>query len=782
MKHTTDQTTKIILGNNRRYTAGVVFNFLSCKTPESISLHCPNAQRGSVPEHIVYPYLSHITNRLFTQQPIFSRVFPNPENYHKTGNLVQVKKRAFSHIGYIGKKADPTGTVYDTITQYIPNTNIKSITIRTNQDRIIRSATLIIKNMQGKIIAQKDIKNNTQSEIIVSAPCENARSMELTITHHTPSKRIWLISFYAGFEFAVSESDIVSIKHSLRKTENKEGSIGRLYIATLNLVLSNISRIYDDENEDSPIAGYFNSNAVLSCAIYLQNESQSIFEKNFGTFFVSDIQNDHSKATVTIKAQDYIAIKKNTKLFLGIKEKTSAHACFAAIAQSLNLSANKIESILKTKELNRLPLNGTVSKLLNDLCVATNTYCSIDETGSALIATPVKARHGQVRYPLRYLATTEYAGGQIPSTKSKSPNVVNLEYSLAEYENEYQAGRRESILYTQIPKRAIPHQYTQALFGEYPVGMGQTPSLTKTYDIPKNFVTVELSDPFIPKSLEWEITTNYQTKKITVKVWNFSNRNEGEQLTIALMIMQKPHRTLLKKQDIVIPKKPLNYTALANDPTLDEHISSNVIERNKKNKPFQTLVTTDTMAEIHAIEIANIYKQNFFEFTHEKTPQGYLIHCWNYTEAEQTLTVKLYGLRLKPATEKKVITHRNEADIQVNGEIEKTITLTIVGSEKQALETLKDATYYYSHYINEGSVKPWADPRLELYDLIAFRSVRGYGYTQGIIDEIESTYKGYLEQNIKLKLTKKHTRDARISCGYISCDRPIISRTNPNYA
>lgn len=55
-------------------------------------------------------------------------------------------------------------------------------------------------------------------------------ALRLTITKAL-NKRIWIISFYAGFEYLLNEKDIIKIKTpAKKKTENKEGSIGRLYL------------------------------------------------------------------------------------------------------------------------------------------------------------------------------------------------------------------------------------------------------------------------------------------------------------------------------------------------------------------------------------------------------------------------------------------------------------------------------------------------------------------------------------------------------------------------
>ncbi|MEL5717149.1 MAG: hypothetical protein P1P66_00235, partial [Treponema pedis] len=97
-------------------------------------------------------------------------------------------------------------------------------------------------------------------------------------------------------------------------------------------------------------------------------------------------------------------------------------------------------------------------------------------------------------------------------------------------------------------------------------------------------------------------------------------------------------------------------------------------------------------------------------------------------------------------------------------------------------EVLASMSYYYHHFSKDLSVQIWSDPRLLLYDLIAFKSLRGYGFTQGIIDEMETEYKGFLTQKIKIKQTEKHNRDSRIFKGYILKDRPVIQKSFLEYA
>lgn len=207
MKAVRQETARIIRGNNRRYTAAIVFSFLSCRVPESIKIHAPNAQKGSVPDQIVYPYLSHIERRFFAGDTMQRHLFPNAENRHKDGRLHSVHKRPYSRIGYIGAKADAQGTVDDTITLYMPTTEFKKITLKTNSDRIIKTARITAKTKTGKLLVQYRIEHNSADSLVFELPAQDAAILELHITEHTPNKRIWIIAFYPGFEFPVYEKD-----------------------------------------------------------------------------------------------------------------------------------------------------------------------------------------------------------------------------------------------------------------------------------------------------------------------------------------------------------------------------------------------------------------------------------------------------------------------------------------------------------------------------------------------------------------------------------------------
>ncbi|QEJ96762.1 hypothetical protein [Treponema phagedenis] len=76
--------------------------------------------------------------------------------------------------------------------------------------------------------------------------------------------------------------------------------------------------------------------------------------------------------------------------------------------------------------------------------------------------------------------------------------------------------------------------------------------------LPDNFEALEFSDPLIPKALEYETIYEYgaqeKTIRAIVKVWNFIDRDEGEQFTIIQMIREKPYNTILKTENFIVPK------------------------------------------------------------------------------------------------------------------------------------------------------------------------------------------------------------------------------------
>lgn len=356
-------TLEVIKGNNRQFKASVIFSFLSIKSPTAIKIKAPNAQTGSVVDKIVYPYLSHIKNRVFTDGSFknqfrfedvpdkYNRIFPSVLNrYGGRDKYVQVENVQAAHVGYIGAIADKDGNVNDTITLWVPNTDIENVTLRTNPDRIIKDATikLYTKNQLEKPAATCIITNNKKSFLLLPIVSKDVTHIELTVTKATANKRIWIVSFFAGFEYALTEKHIIKIKHQQKKSENKEGSIGRLYFNTIDLTLSNIERIFDKENKNSPIVNYLTSTATFSVALTLkQGKMQKPFVIELGTFTVTDFTSKLSEAQATIKGTDFIGSQKEKEITLGIVENKTAYEVFKTIALKLGLEPTGIDEALK---------------------------------------------------------------------------------------------------------------------------------------------------------------------------------------------------------------------------------------------------------------------------------------------------------------------------------------------------------------------------------------------------------------------------------------------------
>ena len=340
-------TLEVIKGNNRQFKASVIFSFLSIKSPTAIKIKAPNAQTGSVVDKIVYPYLSHIKNRVFIdgsfkntiaeEQDKYNRIFPSVLNrYGGRDKYVQVENVQAAHVGYIGAIADANGNVNDTITLWVPNTDIENVTLRTSRDRIIKDGT--IKLYTIKPAATSVITNNKKSFLLLPIVSKDVTHIELTITKATANKRVWIVSFFAGFEYALTEKHIIKIKHQQKKSENKEGSIGRLYFNTIDLTLSNIERIFDKENKNSPIVNYLTSTATFSVALTLkQGKMQKPFVIELGTFTVTDFTSKLSEAQATIKGTDFIGSQKEKEITLGIVENKTAYEVFKTIALKLGL-------------------------------------------------------------------------------------------------------------------------------------------------------------------------------------------------------------------------------------------------------------------------------------------------------------------------------------------------------------------------------------------------------------------------------------------------------------
>ncbi|MEL3908072.1 MAG: hypothetical protein P1P64_03525 [Treponemataceae bacterium] len=812
-------TLEIIKDNNRQFKARLTFSFLSVKEPTVIKIKAPNAQRGSVVDKIVYPYMSHIKNRFFIDGNFgvdkntlpdvadeYNRVFPSVLNrYGGVDDFVQVEKQDTTYVGYIGKMAGADGSVNDEITLWMPITDIENITLRTNPDRIIENAKIEIyaNNISATPEKEHVIEGNTKDTLIIPLACKNASHLKLIITKATPNKRVWVVSFFAGFEYEMDESQIVKIKYQQKKTENKEGSIGRVYFNTVDLTLSNIERIFDKENTLSSIVDYLTTTATFTILLTMQQgEMTKPFVLNLGTFAVLDFTSGLSKADATIKGACFLSSKKDEPLNLGIIENKSAYYIFREVALRLGLEATGIDNALKSINISLLPLNDTASKILNKLCSMTNVFCTV--RGNVLVATLLKSKHSLLRYPQRYFGLNEYKETGSQKAVQLIPNVVNLSYNAYQYENGIFIKTKHVYKYGEhIKQQTLPHEWYLMDLGEYmhkvfhndseEMESLKTPSYEVTFneaEIPENFHHVEISDKFLYRHFEYKINLerNSQGKvnKITVKFYWYATPGEYadlEQCSIFLCVKEKPAPSLINSTDYIVYPHGDEY--IKNDELLLSPQNTNDInEIERRNMPnvaetFSVECTGDI--DISNIEIGNYFQPGQFEYYFTKSPKGINVKVWNYMDIPQTLTVNIYGVRLEKESRKTTLQARNEANIAINGEVVKNIHIDGVSDKESALEILNTAMRYYKEFIDDLSYELWADPRIELYDYIGVKKLRYPSYSQGIVDEIELEYQGYLKQKVKIKETRKHNRDCRVFAGFVLTDRPMQDDTQITY-
>lgn len=806
MIFTDSETIEVIKQNNRHFRAFVHFSFLSVRSPEAIKIHAPNAVHGCIVDDIVYPYRTHIKNRVFMNMSLkpnaktlapmldsYNRVFPSIHNrYTNNATYTNARREPTTHIGYIGSKADGNGNVNDTITQIIPMCDIERITIRSNPDRIIKNASLkIFRNYLQEPEHIIEIKNNNKAFLEIDIEVTNTTQLQLHITKATPNKRVWLVSFYAGFEYQLDERDIVKIKHQQKKTENKEGSIGRLYLNTIELKLSNIERIFDKENPASKIAKHLTGSATFTVTLsLLQGKMQQPLIIDLGLFAVTDFSNNLADADITLKGADFIGREKDSTLNLGIKENVTAYDLFREIALKLNLEPTGIDNALKNVHFSLMPLNGPVTKILNQLCSTSNAFCTT--RGNVLVATLLKSRRATIRYPQRYFQLNEYKQKTSGKTKEVLPNVVNLTYSDYEYEDDIFVKDKKVLMYSsQIPKKTLEQNYQDMSLVDYinknflPKCKGKTtpesfkPSFEATYTVPANFHHAEISDEFIYRNFEYKIDNirNASTGKIEsvrVRMWRYAERDSEDQCTILLCVKEKPTDSIISTQDFRVESKAEVYKPNTNtSPPADYNSPAEIEVRNEPNAPEVFTMEVDGNVDIGRVEVANYFLPSQFEFYYTPTQKGIEVRAWNYLETPQTLTVNIYGTRLKKSENKTTLQARNEDSIRLNGEIIKNITVEGVSSKESAHEILKNAIKYYKEFSGELQAQTWADPRIQLYDYLAFRKLRYNEYQQGIVEEITSEYAGYLTQTLKLKETVKHNRDCRVCGSYILKDRPV---------
>lgn len=803
-------TLEVIKDNNRQFKASVVFSFLSVKSPTAIKIKAPNAQTGSTVDKIVFPYLSHIKNRFFIDDLFdaqkkkipnlideHNRVFPEILNRYAGKDYVQVEKEECSHVGYIGAMADADGNVNDTITLWLPLTDIETVTLRTNPDRIIQDAEIKIyaNNQTGTPEVVHKIKNNKSNFLVLPLTCKTASHLQLTVTKATPKKRLWIVSFFAGFEYEIKENKIVKIKYQQKKSENKEGSIGRLYFNTIDLTLSNLDRIFDKENEKSKIVKYLNTTATFSVTLaMMQGKMQKPFLLELGNFVVTDFTSKLSEAKAVIKGADFINSQKEKILNLGIIENKTAYEVFKTVALKLGLEPTGIDTALKNITYSLLPLNGQAGKILNQLCSNTNVFCTT--RGNVFVAMLLKNKHATLRYPQRYFRLDEFKETSGGKNTGVIPNVINLSYAEYEYENGIYVKKKIVLFYGKEIKKQQKNWETMPL-QDYindvylPEVDADKPSIKPvSFEIvlnesalPKNFHHVEISDDFLYKVFEYEIKTERdekgKVKKLRVRIWSYEEHDSTEQCTIMLCVKEKPKAHIINSQDFTVSihdeyeRDAYDSNGYKAKAPKDKNNAEEIEARNAPNLPEVFTVETTGEIQVDKIEIGNYFIPGFFEFYFTNTEKGAEVKVWNYGRVAQVLTVNVWGNRLKKSEQKITVQARNEENIRVNGEVIKNVNIDGISDKESAIEILRDSMNYYKYFIGDLSMQTWADPRIQLYDFLGFKKLRYPNYSQGIVDEITLEYAGYLTQKIKLQETEKHNRDCRVFDWNSVSDRPM---------
>lgn len=634
------------------------------------------------------------------------------------------------------------------------------------------------------------IENNKQDTLIIPLSCKNVSHLELIITKATQNKRIWIVSFFAGFEYELDEKQIIKIKYQQKKSENKEGSIGRLYLNTIEMTLSNIDRIFDKENKYSKIVNYLTTSATFSVILSMrQGKMKNKFLLDLGTFSITEFSSKLSEAKSTIKGTDFIGTQKEKELNLGIVEDKSAYDIFKMIALKLGLDPLGIDAALKNITYSLLPLNGMVAKILNQLCSNTNVFCTT--RGNVFVATLLKSKHGTLRYPMRYFQLNEFKETSEEKAQILIPNVINLSYSIYEYENGVFVKDKIVLMYNQHIMKQEKKWDTMPL-AEYisKVFIPETDkpvSYQKTFnknELPKNFHHIEISDDFLYKSFEYKIETEKdnatgKTKEVTVKIWSYEKHSDTEQCTIMFCVKEKPTAAIIDSKDFIVYSHTDEYVKAAElaQPPQNKNDIAEIARRNIQNTPEIFSIETTGNIQVDRIEIGNYFIAGQFEFYFIKTKKGVEVRAWNYMNIPQTLTVNIYGMRIKKSEQKITIQARNEKSIKINGEIVKNITVDGISDKESASEILKTAMKYYKDLNRSFSVETWCDPRVQLYDFLGFKNLRYQNYNQGIVDEITLEYARYLTQKIKLKETQKHNRDCRVFNGFVVNDRPVQDDT-----
>jgi hypothetical protein len=596
--------------------------------------------------------------------------------------------------------------------------------------------------------------------------------MTISITRSTPNKRIWITTFAPAKTESYGDTEIIDLKYESKKTQNKEGSVGRLYIQNLSLTLYNRDRVFDLLNFQSPLFNMLRGGVAVSVALFLE---ESPFTKDLGTFYTTSWEASEDNAAVQIKAVDYLGSVKDEEINEPILDNTSIFACFRTVAERLGLWENTIDPFLSEITLAKFALQGKIGDILDELCALSQSTCQINSSGSGLIVKRLTTIRGTARYPLRYLSTHDYSKSDKKKAGDINPNIITAEYSIAEYEINEIVLRSRQVLYATLPLRDFPAKYRGKDITERPIGAGQPPSIILNeppfFEKPSDYLRAEITDSFLPEYFEYIIYDDDDI--VEVYIWLFEAEDPDAQFTVSIIGKSSHKNILLERATQMIEKRPADYTGPAPGDTPEE--------RNRYNKPQEFEIALSGKFMIAALIPGNKNTPGVFEFAVTKTGAGCKVRVWNYTAAAQEFTISIFGKRVIDSKNTRIIEIRNETDIVREGEIRKKINLSGVADDKIAGDMIRASALFYKTFKNNFSLEPWSDPRFELGDLIAHESQRGYGYTQGVIEEITIDYKGYIDQKLKMLESEKHNRDCRVFSGCVYADRPAMNHALEGY-
>jgi hypothetical protein len=788
MIRTDKATTKVIRGDNRKYRARVTIDYSSLRFDKSVQIFAPHAITGSIPDQIVDAGEMTIPDRLLTGQPAKNKVFPTTHNIYAEGGWRQRRQVNKSLVGYIGLLTDDDGAVVDstgtitadTLAVRFSSRKLQQITLATHPERIITDAVITVQNTRLETVFEYQIAGNQETRLVIPCNAANARTISLTVSKGTPHKRIWISALTPSSVETYNDDDIVDLKLEVKKSQNKNATIGRICLTNITVTLFNKDRTFDFLNTKSPRYGSLRPDVLLQAELLLAGTA---FKKNLGQFIVTSWEASEEGATVVIKAIDLIGAVKDVEINEAILDNTTAFDCFHLIAARMGFADNNIEESLKTIGLTLYAVSGKVGDLLNDLCEISQSILRVNDAGTGIIVRRMTTIRGVSRYPIRFFFDNEYSSSDKKGAGGQNPNVLKAEYTIAEYERAeiIDLNTRVEILYGAMPIRTFPSQYHGIDTLERPTGAGVPPSYTNTFLKPDRYVRTEFSDDFFPEYMEFEALDNNldDPDHITVNVWLFEAEDPDAQLTIAPIVYAPTETVLLEKTGNTIPVKPDNY--LLPDVTITGTDPDSIEARNANNIPYEFEIKLDGKITLSTILPGNRSAPGRFEYIIARTGTGCMVKVWNYLNKAQDFSISLYGKRIIDGKNTKVLTLRDDASIAEHGEIIKSISLDGVASDAIAKSIIQSSARYYQTFSSGFQIIPWADPRIAFGDLIAYQSLRGYGYIEGIIEDMTVTYKGYLEQKVKLAESKKNNRDCRMFGSAIYRDRPYMNRETEGY-